>query len=69
LQIGILDTKEVFKKVVGTSFTEMFAAYDWKPFQSCLASNLLAHFSHQIVVQIIGIVSPKVYGNLAICPL
>jgi hypothetical protein len=25
----------VFKKVVGTSFTEMFAANDWKPFQSC----------------------------------
>jgi hypothetical protein len=26
----------VFKKVVGTSFTELFAANDWKPFQSCL---------------------------------
>jgi short-subunit dehydrogenase len=25
----------VFIKVVGTSFTEMFAANDWNPFQSC----------------------------------
>jgi hypothetical protein len=25
----------VFIKVVGTSFTEMFAANDWKPFQFC----------------------------------
>jgi hypothetical protein len=33
LQIGIL----VFIKVDGTSFTEMFAANDWKPFQSCFA--------------------------------
>jgi hypothetical protein len=32
LQIGIW----VFLKVVGRSFTEMFAANDWKPFQSCL---------------------------------
>jgi hypothetical protein len=28
----------VFIKVVGTSFTEMFAANDWKPFQSCWIS-------------------------------
>jgi hypothetical protein len=27
----------VFIKVVGISFTEMFAANDWKPFESCLA--------------------------------
>jgi hypothetical protein len=25
----------VFIKVDGTSFTEMFTANDWKPFQSC----------------------------------
>jgi hypothetical protein len=30
----------VFIKVDGTtSFTEMFAANDWKPFQSCSADN------------------------------
>jgi hypothetical protein len=34
-----------------------------------LASNLLAQFSRQIIVQIIGMVSQKVCGNLAIRPL
>jgi hypothetical protein len=34
-----------------------------------LASNLLAQFSRQIVVQILGMASPKVCGNLAISPL
>jgi hypothetical protein len=33
-----------------------------------LASNLLAQFSRQIVVQILGMESPKVCGNLAIRP-
>jgi hypothetical protein len=31
-----------------------------------VASNLLAQFSRQIVVQIIGLASPHVLGNLAI---
>jgi hypothetical protein len=30
----------VFIKVVGTSSTEMFAANDWKPFQSCSIAAL-----------------------------
>jgi hypothetical protein len=30
----------VFIKVVGTNFTEMFAANDWKQFQSCLRYTL-----------------------------
>jgi hypothetical protein len=34
-----------------------------------LASNLLAQFSRQIVIQILGMASPKVCGNLAIRPL
>jgi hypothetical protein len=31
-----------------------------------LASNLLAQFSRQIVIQILGMASPKVCGNLAL---
>jgi hypothetical protein len=42
-------------------------------FEMTINSNLLAQFSRQIVVQIIvqiiGIASPKVCGNLAIRPL
>jgi hypothetical protein len=38
----------VFIKVVGTSFTEMFAANDWKPFQSCF-SNLQFEHSRQLL--------------------
>jgi hypothetical protein len=34
-----------------------------------LASNLQAQFSRQIVIQIIGLESPKVCGNLAVRPL
>jgi hypothetical protein len=34
-----------------------------------LASNLLAQLSRQIVIQILGMASPKVCGNLAIRPL
>jgi hypothetical protein len=38
-------------------------------FTALLASNLLAQFSRQIVIQIIGLESPKVCGNLAVRPL
>jgi hypothetical protein len=38
-------------------------------FTALLASNLLAQFSRQIVIQILGLDSPKVFGNLAIRPL
>jgi hypothetical protein len=39
----------VFIKVDGTSFTEMFAANDWKPFQSCYsnsASTVILRLEH-----------------------
>jgi hypothetical protein len=39
-----------------------------RPLTAFLASNLLAQFSRQIVVQIIGMASPKVCGNLALLP-
>jgi hypothetical protein len=35
-------------------------------FTAFLASNLIAQFSRQIVVQILGLESPKVCGNLAV---
>jgi hypothetical protein len=35
-------------------------------FTALLASNLLAQFSRQIVIQILGLESPKVCGNLAL---
>jgi hypothetical protein len=38
-------------------------------FTALLASNLLAQFSRQIVLQILGLESPKVCGNLAVCLL
>jgi hypothetical protein len=38
-------------------------------FTALLASNLLAQFSRQIVIQILGLESPKVCGNLAARPL
>jgi hypothetical protein len=38
-------------------------------FTALLASNLLAQFSRQIVIQILGLESPKVCGNLAVRPL
>jgi hypothetical protein len=38
-------------------------------FIALLASNLLAQFSRQIVIKILGLVSPKVCGNLAVRPL
>jgi hypothetical protein len=37
-------------------------------FTALLASNLLAQFSRQIVIQIISLESPKVCGNLALLP-
>jgi hypothetical protein len=39
-----------------------------RPLTAFLASNLLAQFSRQIVVQILGMASPKVCGNLALLP-
>jgi hypothetical protein len=38
-------------------------------FTALLASNLLAQFSRQIVIQILGLESPKVCGDLAVRPL
>jgi hypothetical protein len=38
-------------------------------FTALLASNLLGQFSGQIVIQILGLESTKVCGNLAIRPL
>jgi hypothetical protein len=38
-------------------------------FTALLASNLLAQFSRPIVIQILGLESPKVCGNLAVRPL
>jgi hypothetical protein len=38
-------------------------------FTALLASNLLAQFSRHIVIQILGLESPKVCGNLAVRPL
>jgi hypothetical protein len=38
-------------------------------FTALLASNLLAQFSRQIVIQVLGLKSPKVSGNLAARPL
>jgi hypothetical protein len=38
-------------------------------FTALLASNLLAQFSRQIVIQILGLESPKLCGNLAERPL
>jgi hypothetical protein len=38
-------------------------------FTALLASNLLAQFSRQIVIQIISLEPPKVCGNLAVRPL
>jgi hypothetical protein len=35
-------------------------------FTAFLASNLLAQFSRQIVIQILGLESKKVCGNLAV---
>jgi hypothetical protein len=35
-------------------------------FTALLASNLLAPFSRQILIQILGLESPKVCGNLAV---
>jgi hypothetical protein len=35
-------------------------------FAAFLASNLLAQFSRQSVIQILGLESPKVCGNLAV---
>jgi hypothetical protein len=35
-------------------------------FTALLALNLLAQFSRQIVIQIFGLESPKVCGNLAV---
>jgi hypothetical protein len=37
-------------------------------FDCFLASNLIAQFSRQIVVHILGLESPKVCGNLALLP-
>jgi hypothetical protein len=36
-------------------------------FTALLASNLLAQFSRQIFIQILGLELPKVCGNLAVC--
>jgi hypothetical protein len=38
-------------------------------FTALLASNLLAQFSRQIVIQILGLELKKVCGNLAVRPL
>jgi hypothetical protein len=38
-------------------------------FTAFLASNLIAQFSRQIVVQILDLESPKVCWNLAVCTL
>jgi hypothetical protein len=38
-------------------------------FAALFALNLLAQFSRQIVIQILGLESPKVCGNLAVRPL
>jgi hypothetical protein len=38
-------------------------------FTALLASNLLAQFSRQIVIQILGLESPKFCGTLAVRPL
>jgi hypothetical protein len=38
-------------------------------FTALLASNLLAQFYRQIVIQILGLESPKVCGNHAVRPL
>jgi hypothetical protein len=38
-------------------------------FTALLASNLLAQFSRQKIIQILGLESPKVCGNLAVRPL
>jgi hypothetical protein len=34
-----LGTKVAFQKQIYTSFTELFAANDWKTFQSCFVQN------------------------------
>jgi hypothetical protein len=38
-------------------------------FTALLASNLLAQFCRQIVIQILGLESPKVFRNLTVRPL
>jgi hypothetical protein len=38
----------VFIKVDGTSFTEMFAANDWKPFQFCLDNFVLKNVKNRL---------------------
>jgi hypothetical protein len=68
---------EVFAKNV-SAFAENISVYFFgghgdsrnspTSFTALLASNLLAQFSHQIVIQILGLESPKVCGNLAVRP-
>jgi hypothetical protein len=69
---------EVFAKNV-SAFAENISVYFFgghrdsrdspTSFTALLASNLLAQFSRQIVIQIIGLEAPKVCGNLAVRPL
>jgi hypothetical protein len=47
----------------------IFEIHDHRPLTVFLASKLLAQFSRQIVVQILGMASPNVCGNLEIRPL
>jgi hypothetical protein len=69
---------EVFAKNV-SAFAENISVYFFgghgdgrdssTSFTALFASNLLAKFSRQNVIQILGLESPKVCGNLAVRPL
>jgi hypothetical protein len=73
-----LSRSEVFAKNV-SAFAENISVYFFRgrgdsrysptSFTALLASNLLAQFSRQVVIQILGLESPKVCGNLALRPL
>jgi hypothetical protein len=78
LTLCCVSRSEVFAKNV-SAFAENVSVYflgghgDSHDFSSSFtalcASNLLAQFSRQIVIQIICLESPKVCGNLAVRPL
>jgi hypothetical protein len=61
---------EVFNKNVSENVSVYFLGGHGdrldSPFTALLASNLLAQFSRQIVIQILGLELPKVCGNLAV---
>jgi hypothetical protein len=63
---------EVFAKNVSAYISVYIFGGHWDSrdsptsFTALLALNLLAQFSRQIVIQILGLVSPKVCGNLAV---